>query len=194
MDWEARYESADTPWDKGVPHPMIAHWSAIHEINGAIVVPGCGRGWDLRAWAMAYPQHSVIGIDLAPSAVSSARKMCQDLPNVTVHETDFFSLEKWHSGQRVGLIWEHTCFCAIPPSLRESYVHTVAELLPSGAHLIGAFFTDIVDRDTGPPWNTPMTEIKERFSPWFVITQPKIEHRTFAGRESEERSLIMRRR
>lgn len=194
VDWQARYEAADTPWDKGVPHPMVERWAKKHPVDGAIIVPGCGRGWDLRAWAMAYPQHPVIGIDLAPAAVASARELCRNLPNVIVHQTDFFSLDSWYRQERISLIWEHTCFCAIPPSLRETYVTTVAKLLPSGAHLIGAFFTDIQDRDSGPPWNTPMTEIEERFSPWFVVTEPKMDHATFAGRWGEERSIEMYRR
>jgi len=194
VNWQARYENADTPWDKGEHHPMIARWTQDREIEGDILVPGCGRGWDLQAWGVAYPQHAVIGIDLAPSAVSSARRLCQDLSNVTVHEADFFSLESWYEGNRVGLIWEHTCFCAIPPPLREVYAKTVAALLPSGGRLIGAFFTDITDRASGPPWNTTMSDIECLFSPWFVIEQPVAEHLTFAGREGEERSLIMHRR
>lgn len=193
VDWQARYEAADTPWDKGVPHPMIRHWAKTHDVTGAIVVPGCGRGWDLRAWAMAFPHHSVIGIDLAPTAVASARANCTDLPHVRVIEADFFDPSRWHDGQAVGLIWEHTCFCAIPPNLRDAYVQTVSRLLPSGAWLIGAFFTDITDRDSGPPWNTHVEEIEERFSPHFTIEYPDLSHQTFPGREGEERSIVMRR-
>jgi methyl halide transferase len=193
VDWQARYETADTPWDKGVPHPMISHWTKTHDIAGAIVVPGCGRGWDLRAWAMAFPQHSVIGIDLAPAAVASARENCADLPNVRVIESDFFDLSAWHDGQDLGLIWEHTCFCAIPPHLRDAYVRSVSSVLPTGAWLIGAFFTDITDRDSGPPWNTQVEEIIERLSPHFTIEFPALPHQTFPGREGEERSIVMRR-
>lgn len=193
VDWQARYEAADTPWDKGVEHPMIAHWAKTLPVDGAIVVPGCGRGWDLLAWAKAFPQHSVIGIDLAPAAVASARKHCSGLPNVTVIHADFFDLTQWYDGETVGLVWEHTCFCAIPPDLRDDYVRTVARLLPSGAGLVGAFFTDIMDRDSGPPWNTPREEIEVRFSPYFVISDVTTSHRTFSGREGEERSLVMRR-
>ena len=172
---------------------MIDHWTKHHAVDGAIIVPGCGRGWDLRAWALACPQHPVIGIDIAPAAVSSARELCADLPNVLVHEADFFALEKWYQQERIALIWEHTCFCAIPPTLRDTYVRTVTELLPSGSYLIGAFFTDIDDENSGPPWNTQITEMEERFSPHFTISHPPIPHQTFLGREGEERSIVMRR-
>lgn len=193
VDWESRYGAADTPWDKGQPHPMLSHWIGNIEVDGAIMVPGCGRGWDLRAWAEAYPQHEIIGIDLAPSAVLSARKNCADLANVEIIEADFFALPQWYRNQKIGLIWEHTCFCAIPPSLRDAYVATVSQLLSSGDHLISAFFTDMDDGGQGPPWNTPMEEMMRRFSPHFTIKNFEGEHRTFGGREREERSIVMRR-
>jgi len=193
VDWESRYGAADTPWDKGLPHPMLSHWLGKIEVDGAIVVPGCGRGWDLRAWAEAYPENEVIGIDLAPSAVVSARENCADLANVSVKEADFFDLSQWYDGQKVGLIWEHTCFCAIPPTLRDAYLETVVKLLPSGAHLVGVFFTDLEDPHNGPPWNTNMAEIEQRFAPHFLIEAFDGEHQTFPGREGEERTLVMRR-
>lgn len=194
VDWESRYGASDTPWDKGLPHPMIAHWAARAKIDGAIVVPGCGRGWDLRAWAQAFPQNEVIGIDLAASAVQGARENCKDLANVSVHEADFFAVAEWHRGQEIGLIWEHTCFCAIPPRFRDDYVATVAGLLPSGGILIGAFFTDLDDNNAGPPWNASVEEMVTRFSPYFVIETVSVEHQTFPGREGEERSMLLRRK
>lgn len=193
VDWQSRYEAQDTPWDKGVAHPMVSHWIDCVEMDGAIIVPGCGRGWDLRAWAEAYPDREVIGIDLAPLAVLSARANCADLANVEIIEADFFALSQWYRNQNVALIWEHTCFCAIPPALRDIYVATVSQLLPSGASLIGAFFTDMDDEGQGPPWNATLNEIEQRFSPHFVIDFPDAKHRTYLGREGEERSIVMRR-
>jgi hypothetical protein len=141
VDWENRYQQADTPWDKGLPHPMIESWRGLALAPGAIVVPGCGRGWDLRAWAMMFPQHRVLGIDLAASAVEDAQKNCADLSNVRVILADFFDHASWRSaaeleGQNVSLVWEHTCFCAIPPSLRETYAATVAYFLPTFAMMM----------------------------------------------------------
>jgi SAM-dependent methyltransferase len=194
MNWENRYQQADTPWDKGAAHPMLSHWLGHVVIDGAIVVPGCGRGWDLRAWAEAYPQHSVIGIDIAPSAVSAAQELCRGLPNVRVVLGDFFDPATWQKDERVGLIWEHTCFCAIPPSWRERYVATAAAVLPASGLLLGVFFTDMDDEGAGPPWNTPVAELIERFSPFFEVEEIQARHRTYQGREGEERSFQLRRR
>lgn len=199
VDWENRYQQADTPWDKGLPHPMIESWRGLALAPGVIVVPGCGRGWDLRAWAMMFPQHRVLGIDLAASAVEDAQKNCADLSNVRVILADFFDHASWRStaeleGQNVSLVWEHTCFCAIPPGLRETYAATVASLLEPGAMLVGVFFTDIRDDDgQGPPWNCELPELRRLFGEHFHIESPADDHRTFPGREGEERSLILRR-
>jgi len=194
MNWENRYQQADTPWDKGAAHPMLAHWLDQIDADGAIVVPGCGRGWDLRAWAQAHPQRDVVGIDVAPSAVAAAQDLCRDLTNTRIVLGDFFDLTTWYRGERIGLIWEHTCFCAIPPEWRDRYVATVAQVLTPGAQLIGAFFTDMDDEGSGPPWNTPVAELMERFSPYFHVAEAEVEHRTYPGRFGEERSFVLTRR
>jgi hypothetical protein len=91
-------------------------------------------------------------------------------------------------------VWEHTCFCAIPPSLRESYAATVAALLEPGAMLVGVFFTDIRDDDgQGPPWNCMLPELQRLFGEHFQIESLPYDHRTFPGREGEERALSLRR-
>ena len=59
VDWEFRYQNEDTPWDKGVPHPALDILLQKIALSGSIIVPGCGRGWDLQWLARAYPDHSV---------------------------------------------------------------------------------------------------------------------------------------
>jgi hypothetical protein len=199
VDWEKRYQQADTPWDKGLPHPMIECWRGLDLAPGVIVVPGCGRGWDLRAWAMMFPEHQVLGIDLAESAVADAQKNCADLPNVRVIVADFFDHAHWHDlaamrNSSISLIWEHTCFCAIHPAMRQTYAATVAALLKPGARLVGVFFTDIrEDNGQGPPWNCSMDELQNLFGSHFVIDSPEWKHLTFFGRDGEERSLCLMR-
>ena len=54
-DWEAHYQANDTPWDKGEPSPGLVDWLAAHPAvpRGTVLVPGCGMGHDVRAWAAA---------------------------------------------------------------------------------------------------------------------------------------------
>src|SRR5436853_4328346 len=74
MDWEARYQSKDMPWEKGGPSPGLVDFLAAHADlpRGTVAVPGCGTGHDVRAWAKAgFQAH---GFDLAPSAIRLARE------------------------------------------------------------------------------------------------------------------------
>ena len=57
MDWEERYESGDTPWEKGAPAPPLLEWlDSRGSIRGDVLVPGCGSGYDVRAIAAASPK------------------------------------------------------------------------------------------------------------------------------------------
>src|SRR5258708_8016785 len=72
--WETRYQTGDTPWEKGEPSPGLVDFLAAHPQlpRGAVCVPGCGTGHDVRAWAQAgFP---AFGFDLAPSAIRRAEE------------------------------------------------------------------------------------------------------------------------
>ena len=73
-DWESRYQTKDMPWEKGEPSPGLVDFLAAHSKlkRGKILVPGCGTGHDVRAWAKA--GFEVTGYDLAPSAI----KLCEE--------------------------------------------------------------------------------------------------------------------
>src|SRR5271155_3806383 len=76
MDWESRYRIGDTPWEKGGPAPPLLEWLRIRgALHGAVLVPGCGTGHDVRAITDASPAAEVLGLDFAPSAVEHARRV-----------------------------------------------------------------------------------------------------------------------
>ena len=54
-DWNERYRTEDTPWDKGKPAPGLVDWLAKRQMspNNRVLVPGCGKGHDAAAWADA---------------------------------------------------------------------------------------------------------------------------------------------
>ena len=63
-DWEQRYQTGDTPWDKGAPHPALVDFLKTEPLHGKILVPGCGLGYDVRA--IATKDNEVVGVDVAP--------------------------------------------------------------------------------------------------------------------------------
>src|SRR5690349_10529400 len=69
--WENLYQTGDTRWDKGEPSPGLVDFLSGRELRkGSVLVPGCGRGHDVRAWAHA--GFSATGLDVAPSAVRAS--------------------------------------------------------------------------------------------------------------------------
>jgi SAM-dependent methyltransferase len=70
--WQARYDTADTPWDLGEPAPALLEWLKMNPGQGRrALVPGCGRGHD--ALALAQAGWGVVAVDFAASAIEEAR-------------------------------------------------------------------------------------------------------------------------
>lgn len=194
VDWEARYQLGDTPWDKGAPHPALVDF--LHEttepLRGSILVPGCGRGYDARAIARA--DNIVLGIDIAPSAIRGAKSFPKiahdryalaDLFNLPPRFRDAFD---W--------VFDHTCFCAIAPALRPRYVDAVAGTLKPGGHLLAIFFLepDMAEGEPGPPFGATIAELDSLFDGRFELLREWVPAHTYEGRENRERMRLLRKR
>jgi SAM-dependent methyltransferase len=189
MDWQAQYEIGQTPWDEGAPHPATVDFiSENGPFGGRILVPGCGVGNDVRA--LSTPDNQVIGLDIAPAAISKARTFSKT-GNEEYAVADLFNLPP---DLRSCFDWvvEHTCFCAIDPGMRAAYAAAVAGALRPGGRLVGIFYLDPgVDRQ--PPFGVTIAELDRLFTPFFTVTRQWIPPRTFPGRESRELIRIFNR-
>ena len=194
MDWQARYLAGDTPWAKGTHHPALPQLLADEPPPGAVIIPGCGHGHDVLAIARKYSTRLVLGVDLAEIAVTEARQICRDQPNVRILHADFLGEEPLLADGAFAMLWEHTCFCAIHPSKRTSYVATAARLLRPGGLLTGVFFLNLDREGDGPPWNCPESELRELFGADFEVSVIGPSPGTFPGRETEEFAVSMVRR
>src|SRR5690606_23315083 len=58
------------------------------------------------------------------------------------------------------VVFEHTFFCAVDPSLRQKVVETWSRLLRDGGHFLGIFF--VMDKGERPPFGATEWEIRER--------------------------------
>ena len=143
MNWEQRYRTGDTPWEKGAPAPPLLEWIAHRgPLRGNILVPGCGSGHDVRAIASASQAAQVVGMDIAPSALDQARRF-----PVAGQETyllaNLFDLPAVLIG-RFEWVFEHTCFCAIDPQQRPDYVWAIMQRAPAERILVGNLFLESV--------------------------------------------------
>jgi methyl halide transferase len=164
-DWESRYQAQDTPWEKGEPSPGLVDFLHAHpELpRGTVLVPGCGTGHDVRAWAHA--GFFATGFDIAPSAVRLAKEKTAAEEHRASYRLGNF-LEDVPS-QRFDWVFEHTLFCAIDPSRRDDYVRAVLQWLKPDGQFLAVHYL-IPDTD-GPPFGTTRDELWKRFSPHFKL-------------------------
>ena len=198
MDWEQRYRTGDTPWEKSAPAPPLLEWIARRgPLHGNILVPGCGSGHDVRAIAAASQTARVVGLDIAPSALVQARRFSLagqetyqlanifDLPNV------FLDRFEW--------VFEHTCFCAIDRRQRPEYVRAVlSALLPNGL-LLAIFYLNPWDpgeapEEGGPPFGVTREELDKLFAARFELVEELCPSIAYPGREGREVIRLLRKR
>src|SRR3974390_1707416 len=198
MNWEQRYRTGDTPWEKGGPSPPLLEWIAHRgPLRGNILVPGFGSGHDGRAIAAASQSAQVVGMDIAPSALHQARQF-----SIAGHETyqlaNLFDLPAVLIG-RLEWGFEHTCFCAIDPQLRPDYVSAIMHaLLPKG-FLLAIFYLNPWDpgeapEEGGPPFGVTREELDQLFAAHFDLVEELRPSVAFPGREGHEIIRLLRKR
>jgi methyl halide transferase len=195
-NWEQHYLDNHTPWDKGAPAPPLLEWAEKNSalLQGKILVPGCGTGHDVRALATLPGVDHVLGLDISPSAVEAAQRKDSG-SNANYEVADLFHLPpRFH--EAYDWVWEHTCFCAIDPAMRDDYVEAVHGALKPGGYLLGVFYLDPYDNDHqpngGPPHGSTESEIVSRFtdSGKFELVESYVPAQSYPGREGLE--LVLR--
>lgn len=188
--WEERYIQADTGWDQGVPHPVLSGLLPGLRTTGSVLIPGCGRGHDVQAWAAA--GFEALGLDIAPTAVSESRHIVSSsLGRVQV--ADILDLSS-HLRAQFDWIWEHTCLCALHPDHRESYVNSMADALKDSGNLLGVFYLNTRDSGSGPPFKLPLNQIKSLLEHRFVIETQEEPIPPHPGRTGQEILIRARKR
>ena len=186
-NWEAHYQTNDTPWDKGEASPGLVDWLAAHPNapRGKVLVPGCGLGHDVRAWAAAGFQAT--GFDIAPSAVERAK--VAGMPERTEFRLGDFLADEPHAA--FDWVFEHTLYCAIDPALRDRHARAVGRWLRPGGHYLAVNYF-IPDKE-GPPFGVDREEIWVRFSPHFELLE-EWTPRSYPNRTGLERMFLWKRR
>jgi len=193
-DWQSAYLSNDTPWDKGTAHPALSVWLASHPLTGRILVPGCGSGHDVRELSRN-PLAVVTGLDLAPEAKRVAERFPR-AGNEIYLTGDFLAPEASAlipSGS-FDAVFEHTCFCAIPPSSRPAYARAAAQALRPGGLFVAIFYRNPSDRgEDGPPFGCTMEELDGLFGEGFSLHAEEAGIPTYEGREDREVLRVFKR-
>jgi SAM-dependent methyltransferase len=140
---------------------------SIDARNKRALVPGCGRGYDVVAFAQAGAS-AAVGLELSPKAAEVAREYVRGelagrgvpspAANAQIVECDFFSPPAdTVPPESFDLGYDLTFLCALHPSMREAWAAGWSRLLKKGALLVTACYPIDASRDqnAGPPW--PLT-------------------------------------
>lgn len=203
--WETRYQTGDTQWEKGAPAPGLVEFLREHKDlpRGTVVVPGCGFGHDVRAWASF--GFTAYGYDLAPSAVKNAQARTEEWmaanPSATPTDTPYdpktnapsFGLGDFLADDppfRFDYVFEHTLFCAINPTDRDRYVEAVLRWLKPGGTYVAINY---IICDGEPPFPVGREELWQRFRPHFHLIDQWIP-RSYHNRTGRELMCWWRRK
>ncbi|MDA1263978.1 MAG: methyltransferase domain-containing protein [Planctomycetota bacterium] len=192
-DWSARYQAGNTPWDHGAPHPELMRLIeegalAPPSPSAAALVPGCGRGHD--ALALARAGWRVTAIDFVPEVAGLAAEL--EATGSRYLAEDALS----HTPARpYDLLWEHTFFCAIDPSLRPRYGELARRVVAPNGKLAALIFPVGKPEPTGgPPFGYGRSEFESALGDAFTLVTHGAATRSIPARSwREEHALFARR-
>eukprot|EP00775_Hariotina_reticulata_P004714 gene4714-4964_t len=189
-----------TKWDAGTISPVLSHLlkTDLNVQSRNVLVPGCGRGYDVFAFAEAGAARAV-GLDLCPEAIAAAA-LERELQLTHVADAsarselvaDNFVTYQHPSGESFDIGYDYTFLCALHPDMRAAWAESWARLIRPGGELITLIFP-IGGNPPGAPQNPPWPVTPELyqelllpagFKQAYLAAIPEhLSHRARAGRE-----------
>jgi len=145
--WDASYLDGPAPWDTGEPQPAILRLAGGGAFIGAVLDAGCGTGEN--ALEIASLGLRVVGVDVAETALSIARKKAADRGI----DADFVVADAFHL-DRLGRVFETVLDCGLFHTFdsdeQRDYVASLASVTGCGANLYVLCFSDVGPDTCGP--------------------------------------------
>jgi len=184
--WDTRYRDGVTPWDAaGVP-PQLLEWLKT-AVPRTVLIPGCGTGYEVRAFAQH--GHDVTAIEFSDAAIEAARRELGALAD-RLKKADFFSF----ATASFDLVYERAFLCALPRRVWTQWAARVADLVRPGGEFAGFFYFD--DNARGPPFGISGAALGELLSSSFELTEdlPVPEEESLPVFKGKERWQVWTRR
>jgi SAM-dependent methyltransferase len=156
--WDERYRGGVTPWDAGSVPARLAQWLRSRPRGQRVLVPGCGAGYEVQAFADR--GDDVLGIDFSEAALERAGNL-----GGRVRQADFFALDE----EPFDLVYERTFLCALPRRRWPEWGARIPTLVRPGGLLAGFFFFD--DNERGPPFGISQGALRALLEPQFALTE-----------------------
>jgi SAM-dependent methyltransferase len=136
MDWDSAYREegefeGPPPWNIGEPQPELAALIEAGKFRSDVLDAGCG--FAELSLALAARGHTVVGVDITPTAVAAATKAAQErgLSTATFVQADITSFGG-HDG-RFATVVDSTLFHSLPVEGRDDYLRSVHRAAAPGA-------------------------------------------------------------
>ena len=168
--WDASYHGGPAPWDIGRPQPAIVRLASGGGFAGAVLDVGCGTGEN--ALHVASLGLSVLGVDVAETALATAREKARDRAKDKEKEKDRgieveFAAADAFQLERLGRMFETVLDCGLFHTFdrdeRTRYVASVASVTKHDGTLYVLCFSDD-GPDTGPH-PISQEELRAAFNP-----------------------------
>ncbi len=144
--WDASYHDGPAPWDIGRPQPAVVRLAAEAAFSSAVLDAGCGTGEN--ALYLASLGYSVLGVDVAETALGIARKKAAERRlDVEFAAADAFELDRL--GRRFETVLDCGLFHTCDGNERPRYVASLASVTEHEGTLYVLCFSD-EGPDTGP--------------------------------------------
>jgi SAM-dependent methyltransferase len=164
QSWDASYVGGTPPWDIGQPQPAIVRLAAEGGFSGAVLDAGCGTGEN--ALHVASLGHTVLGVDVAPTALELAREKA----SARGIDADFQVCDALHL-ERLGRTFETVLDCGLFHTFdgdeRRAYVASLAAVTTGRLHVLA--FRDAAQEARGPH---PVSEdeLRAAFAGWRIAS------------------------
>lgn len=171
--WLERWERKETGFHQDEINPYLRqYWQELHLAqNSAVFVPLCGKSRDML-WLRAQG-HPVLGVELSPIAVqaffeenglhphrTAGTKFDRcEADNIRILCGDFFDLGM-DDLAKTGAVYDRASLVALPPEMRERYVHHLAGILPPATQILLITFDYPQAEMPGPPFAVSANEVE----------------------------------
>jgi thiopurine S-methyltransferase len=180
--WEERWREGRIGFHQQQVHRFLARFYPALQVpeGGRVLIPLCGKSLDLL-W-LAEQGAEVVGVELSELAVAAffaeqglvaQRGTCGALESwqqgsITLLQGDLFTLTRGDVGP-LAAIYDSAALVALPPEMHPRYAAKLAGLLPVGGRLLLTSYVYRQAEMAGPPFEVPLSEIKQLFGGAFSI-------------------------
>ncbi|MBW0015529.1 class I SAM-dependent methyltransferase [Mycobacterium sp.] len=176
MDWDSAYREegefeGPPPWNIGEPQPELAALMAAGKFRSDVLDAGCG--FAELSLALAAQGHTVVGVDITPTAVAAATKAAAErgLSTASFVQADITSFSGYDG--RFSTVVDSTLFHSLPVEGRDGYLSSVHRAAAPGArYYVLVFAKGAFPAEMDPkPNQVDENELREAVSKYWTVDE-----------------------